>query len=260
MYLPTLFKSPKSESAIIAFVMAIISASITFENDDMYISSGDIISLILIMDLIGKEPTITSVCGAMKSGKSHLIKHLVKRMAKENGMNSVLVFSGTAAFSQQSNYSYIPSKFVHSVYDEETLKKYVKLHEKNSDIKGLVIFDDVQGQIDTTSKFFQQFITNFRHYRISIIIASQYGKGTSLPPYIRGLVNYFVQFRIENLDFIKLLYKEHGCLMGLDDWTQMMLDIKKYEYLVVDKFADEEVGKYIVAKAPAEIKEFFLKF
>lgn len=212
------------------------------------------------MDLVGLEPTISVVCGAMKCGKSHLIKHMVNTMAKRGGINSVLVFSGTASFSQQSNYDFIPDKFVHGIYNEKVLKKYLKLHKDNVGISGLVIFDDVQGQIDTQSAFFQSFITNFRHYRVSVIIASQYGKGSSLPPYIRNLVNYFVHFRVENQDYIKQLWKEHGGLMKLQEFSDMMLSIQKHEYLLIDKMRDEETGKYLIAKAPALIKPFKLSF
>jgi hypothetical protein len=127
------------------------------------------------------------ICGPSNSGKSNTIKNIVKTNCKR--FHRIIVISSTSM--QNSEYDYLPSKFVHSDYSQEIISNIVDVQKLNSHLHCLVILDDSVGVIDFNSKLLRNLWTLLRHYNLTFIISIQYLKSIT-PLMHNNCVSLFV--------------------------------------------------------------------
>ncbi len=155
-------------------------------------------------DKIPNHPVI--LCVAKRgSGKSYLLKYLVKELDHRFHYNEVYLFSKTADL-QEGQFSYVPKKNIFKEYDEQKIfdimqenEKIKKKYKKEGNHKNvLIIFDDMINERSVTnSKMLNEIATRGRHSNISLILLSQdLSSRAGFSPTIRKNVDLYISFDI----------------------------------------------------------------
>jgi hypothetical protein len=207
---------------------------------------------------------ILNIFGMCLSGKSHALKYILYYYAKKKKYDHMLLFTNTS-FNNQ--YDYIPKQYIHPAYDEEVIKNYMELQRnyisEGKQSSALIVFDDCLGKMEHfASKEFLTLITQYRQFKISIIICSQ--SVSAIPLNIRNLAQYAIIFRFEAERVIKSCFESFGVLCN--NWHEFKdLLIKatseKYRFLFYDRMKSIE-GKekaYKSMKCPG-VENFKLDF
>ena len=215
------------------------------------------------MQLDWNSHFILNIYGMCNSGKSHSLKALIYSASSKKEFDHMLLFTNTS-FNNQ--YDYIPKDYIHPSYDERILGNYMELQKqlisKGKKTKGLIVFDDVLGQSEFGTKHFLTLITQFRQFKLSVIICSQ--SISKIPLQIRDLAQYSAIFRYESERAIKNAYESFGVLFN--NWHEykeyLINSTGNHKFLFYDKsLSTEGIDKaYKSLKAPAIIPEFKLKF
>lgn len=205
-------------------------------------------------------PAIIIISGKPKQGKSHLINYFMYTQRKM--FDYGIVFTKTKF---NDGFEYIPDRFVHPNYYEDKLENMMKLQakliEEGIKKKCFVIFDDC-----LTSEFkndlFQDLITQYRHYNMTIIISTQYIY--KLNPTIRECANYVVIFRQSTKRSLDALYDSFGSHFDkYDDFKNYVINnTGNFQFILVDiNSQSDDISKiYRVMKAPEKIPYFKLKY
>ncbi len=88
-----------------------------------------------------------------------------------------IVFTNT--FFDDNPFDYLPIKYIHPSYDENSLEKLMNIQEKlvkkNKIKKSFVIFDDcLDDEGEFQSRALKRLSTQLRHYHITLIMSTQY--------------------------------------------------------------------------------------
>src|SRR5579884_407207 len=205
-----------------------------------------------------KIPSVHLMVAAPGSGKSHLIKYLIYTLAHSRQVDYFVVFCGTT-FNE--GYDFLPKNYVYSSYDEETLAYYLQQQINNRKTIGIV-FDDCVGfeQSLRNSPVLNKLITEHRHYRALVFIATQYLY--KLPPVIRESCAYYWIFTQRTKRSIEALYETVGANShdSLNDFKHFLEHYTpKYTCLFVDRYQDKD-RMYESFRAPAHIPRFFINY
>ena len=154
---------------------------------------------------------ITNVVGTCGSGKSYLIKYMLRSMRRS--FNFVVVFSNTAGFTK--DYEFLNEigmpHAIHSSLNIETITAKVMEIQKKNRLQNrlrnvLIIFDDCFGNVGN-SKIFKNLVSTYRHYNISIIFSTQYVSGATT--FLREISNYVVIFNQRTQNALRLTYENY---------------------------------------------------
>lgn len=144
---------------------------------------------------------------------------------------------------------YIPDQFIHKVENLDVVienifkrQEFILKHpELNIDPRMFVLLDDIlkEAQVIRFSKNFQTLFTDGRHYKLFIIVTSQYAKG--IPPIIRANTDaaiVFKQFQFNQResicnDFLDIYPKKPHRYALLDNNTGGENDKDKRRALVI---------------------------
>ena len=163
------------------------------------------------MKLSLKDCSTIIIFGIPKSGKSNLIKAIVRDAARNKYIDHCVLFSAT---KDKEDYDYIDDKYKYNALNLETLQKYIdicKEHNKREIVtKGLILLDDVLGELSLNTDLFTNLFACHRHYGISVIIASQAIIG--IPPKIRSMISYGCVYKYINMDDLDKIYICFGSL------------------------------------------------
>jgi hypothetical protein len=206
-------------------------------------------------------PSIILLCASSKSGKSHEIKNIIYTACKQGRFSYGLVFSASAF---NSDYSFMSEEYVHGMWDKAVLKRFiegqkVQIQRYGAAKPAFLVLDDMVGSIKWNSDFMRSFITRFRHYNLTVVIASQYIY--AIPPIIRECVTYAIIFKQMNKRSIDAL--KDTFFVEQDSFNACRDFIAKhtvgYNFLLI-RPGEELKHKYTVACAPAVIPDFYLDF
>lgn len=197
-------------------------------------------------------PSVLSILGACKSGKSYLAKFLVTTYKKQ--FNNIIVFTSTG-FTK--SYDFIETLGIKSTISgtiniDKKITYILKLSqqyiEKNHNPKTLIIFDDVMGSIKSYSEKLKQLLSTYRHYNISVMFISQYSN--AIPTYIRELSGYIFIFNQESKNCKKLVHESYfmDVCDKLTDFINFFNDQLKVEHSFY--FVDRINKNKFVAKCP----------
>ena len=138
-----------------------------------------------------------AIIGAKNSGKSYLLQYLLYEAMKNKTYKCGIVFCPTVRMNH--SYNFIPQKYIYD--DPEQFEKvfynYVNmLYEKYKDKipPNFIVLDDCIGLFNTQRNLFKNFISTFRHSKISVFIVSQYPNAL-LTTVIKENLDYIISFK-----------------------------------------------------------------
>ena len=179
------------------------------------------------------EATVMAFIGEPRSGKSTLIKAIMNFYNKKKYFRYGLCISGS---SWNGDYDFLPSKSLWDKWDEDRLKEYIGVLETRAHLlkkKGkklppsFLILDDLLGQINN-SDYFKSFLSRFRQYNITVMIAAQYAaeaKGCST--LFRSVCDIAFMFPTLNLNQLEAMKNAWGgYYKNVEEFKQVMIGVK----------------------------------
>ena len=124
-----------------------------------------------------KQGAFILITSKRASGKSVLVRDLIKNLFDKFSYDFMVLFSDTAKFN--GDYDFIKSEFIFTTDEiEEKLDKILKIQEKNvkakKNINGLILLDDVK--LHAKSKKLMDLSSMGRHYKLTCILSTQFPK------------------------------------------------------------------------------------
>jgi len=185
---------------------------------------------------ISDYPVIVNL-SRRKGGKTFMTRHIVREyFVKKKKIKNIMVISETGLFNDDYlwiNKSRIVSSFnedlIESILDRQ--KKLIE-NDKKGDNELLLILDDVINMSDsnrTNIKLLSRLFTLSRHFKISVILNTQYIKADVFPPICRDNTDILICFIQNNKDNKKMISQ-----------TWLSIDDNDMGYELVDKIPDEE--------------------
>jgi len=204
-------------------------------------------------------PTSIIISGKPKSGKSHAIKYFM--LENFNKFAYGVVFCRSKF---DGKYNYIPDKFVHGDYNEGVLDNLMSIQKRIIENgyqpqEAFVIFDDCLDVFESAT--FKKLIVMYRHYHITIIIATQYINKVN--PTVRECCAFALLFRTtteRSLEAITSSFGQQFLKHGFDEFLQAKTS--NYQFILVDNDSSSEdiTDIYQVMLCPKDIPKFQLKF
>ena len=209
-------------------------------------------------------PGFVILCGTQGQGKSHVIRYLMYLNRKRFDWG--ICFCNTD-FSGLSGFDYIDSRFVHPKYNEKALINLKNIQKKSIESgnpsSAFVIFDDCLFGDQWKSQEFQSLMTQLRHYRVTVIISTQYPQ--KIPPMFREQAFQAIMFRPKVARAINAQFESFGSdFNSVNDFKRFIIEntSSKYQFVYFDATSDGDTieERYAVMKAPATIPKFMVKF
>jgi hypothetical protein len=184
---------------------------------------------------------------------------------KQNYFKFGMVISRTKF---NGDYDWCPDEYVKDEYDEQKLQQYINKLRMYKKSKGYVppsflILDDVLGAVSVYSNFWTQLISQFRHFNLTLIIASQSITSKLTSTLLRECVNISVMFRSVFKNTIVASFESFGQLFeNYDEFLNLYLKItgQKYHALLFINDKDSKEQSYFDYIAPPNTPEFKIKF
>jgi hypothetical protein len=211
------------------------------------------------------RPKLVVILGACASGKSVLLKHLVKTMFETGNLHWCRVYRKIHRANNESGW--LPDGAVHDInldeihdYQEKLLTAHEERGGKKLPMNALII-DDLQGTLrNVYDSRLLQWYSLHRHTSTYIFICLQFA--TSIPTTLRGMNDYafvfadkFARSRRHVFNFIGQWYgKEKEFLAMFDKATS-----KPHTCLMYTNRAETIEDSYMSFKAPAP-QEFSVEF
>ena len=126
-----------------------------------------------IEELDFKQHSFFLITSKRNSGKSFLVKNLIKILFDKYEYSFVVLFSDTAKFNE--DYNFLDQNFIFTTdMIEEKLYKILKIQEKNvkakKNINGLILLDDVK--LHAKSKKLMDLSSMGRHFKLTCILST----------------------------------------------------------------------------------------
>jgi len=222
-----------------------------------------------------KPPCLIVVAGKSKRGKSYLIKYMITMLCLNKKFKFGLVFCKTKF---NCGYDFIEDNKVIEGYKEDILKNYLQALQKYGEEHPLtakqkayniktnippsfIIFDDIIGQMDLNAGFMSEFITTYRHYNITLIIATQYLH--KVPVLFREQADICVMFYQNTKKSIDACYENYGQEFdNAKKFKNFLIEktSKPYHCLIYIEDGDDINTKYMEYKAPSDYPDIIFKF
>ncbi len=124
-----------------------------------------------------KQGAFILITSKRASGKSVLVRELIKNLLDKYEYSFMVLFSDTAKFN--GDYDFINNEFIFTTEDiENKLDKILKIQEKNvkakKNINGLILLDDVK--LHAKSKKLMDLSSMGRHFKLTCILSTQFPK------------------------------------------------------------------------------------
>lgn len=183
--------------------------------------------------------------GKSKSGKSYNTSYLLNYFTIEEPVfHGGIVMLGSQGLNE--DYDFLPKKCIINGYQEEILqnyvaklKKYRETHNKPPPASFLVL-DDLMGQLNN-SQWFQNFISTYRHYNITVFLNVQFLKSRASSTLLREQVSYAFIFNTKTKNTIDALYDCFGQLFNsYEEFKQHFLQTSKERYSCMLYIADRD--------------------
>jgi len=217
-------------------------------------------------DLDFSRGKIFVIVGKQASGKSFTLRNLMYQFSKDGIFQFGQVFSGTTF---NSDYEFMPEGAVDSNYSEAALERYIgKLRawmEKNKGKKpppNFLILDDILGKMRPRTAIFQQLISTYRHYHMSVFIVSQY-MVANVSTLLRELTDVAILFKSKFKNTKESLFNAFGQMCeDQDEFERYFTQATKEKHAALLYFAEKDTKEeaYLSFKAPSDDKPFKLKF
>ena len=211
-----------------------------------------------------KLPFIAAMVGSPKSGKSFCTKHLLVNLLMQGELEFGMVITGTK-FNGAFDFI-LDQNLVVSGFNEPILKQFLRKlkmyrEQKGKPAKAFLILDDMVGQIPWESGLILHLLTNYRHYGITVFIATQYIY--KINPTARTVCDYAFIWAQDNKRCYEAIYDSFG--LGFEDFKKFKSTIdsiveEPYACLLYTKEKRKVEERYQAYKAPAEIPDVRFRF
>lgn len=129
--------------------------------------------------------------------------------------------------------------------------------------EAFIIFDDCLDQYQFTSPLFTDLITQYRHYHISVIIATQYVYKT--PPTVRECSQYAVLFRQTTERSINAIHESFGEMFSSsqNEFSKFLQEnTNDHQFILYNAYSDSDNPRdaYQIMKAPANLPDVQIAF
>lgn len=221
------------------------------------------------------EPAVLCFIGEPRSGKSTLIKSLLHHWAKSGVFKYGLVITGSKF---NGDFDFIKNKdgeendvAVWDGWDEERFNKYTKTLEKRAETlkkkgkklpRSFLILDDLLAQI--TGDAFKSFLSRFRHYQITVLLATQYAaEGKSCSTLLRSITDCAFMFPSMMHNQVDAMFRAWGgYFKNPDELREALMKVKKEDHACLlyqkDKKVKEEA--YLRFKCTPAPDDFAISF
>ena len=212
-----------------------------------------------LINSLDRKPGLYIMIGKSDQGKSYLMKHVVKSLAKRGDFQLGIVFAATK-FNNAFDWIQ-PQNLVISGYKEEIFKRFLQKLQKQP-TPSFVIFEDLAGVMNWHSDpFLINFINTYRHYKLSVFILNQYAYQIS--PNVREQCKYAFLFRQKTKRSYEACYENFGT--GFDNYKDFKQAFdaatKEEHYCMVVASNEEDMEKrYGRYKAPEKEEKIVLNF
>ncbi len=187
------------------------------------------------MNSMSDYPVIVNL-SRRKGGKTFMTRHIVRDyFVKKKKIKNILVISETGLFND--DYLWLDKSRIVSSFNEDLIESILDRQKKliENDRKGdnelLLILDDVINMSDsnrTNIKLLSRLFTLSRHFKISVILNTQYIKADVFPPICRDNSDVLICFIQNNKDNKKMISQ-----------TWLSIDDNDMGFELVDKIPDE---------------------
>lgn len=184
------------------------------------------------------DPAIMVFVGSCAAGKSYMLRYCMYLWSQMHHFGFGLCFCPT---SFNGDLSFLPKRAVKEEYNEEYLEAYIKnLRQKTEEGKekngrdwqlkpNFVIFDDCLSLL-VGSKFFNNWVSTFRHTNTSILILTQYmAASRSVSTLLRNCTNYAFMWPQSLENSLEAMHSAYG---------QMFKRIDKSDKSSYDQFCE----------------------
>lgn len=183
-------------------------------------------------------------CGKSERGKSHFTRWLLRFQKDSTRCTAPLKF-GLIFISTKFANSYkeickdMPVKVIEG-YSEIVLRRYVdnlkSMHAKGTLAPNFVLFEDCVGILANQTRWFQNWITTFRHLRTRIIINSQdLCCKNAVSTTMRVQTNIAIMWAARQKRTLVNLYENYG---------QLFSSFKEFEQYLIENTSIDKVGPY----------------
>jgi AAA+ ATPase superfamily predicted ATPase len=203
-------------------------------------------------------PSLIIITASIGSGKSHLLRYIIHKI--KDKLDYGIAFSHTNFDAE--NLEYIPKKFIHNNYDPEIIKKLLKIQAAQPEKTrktAFVILDDFLFDKWPTCKVFNQLITELRHFKVFVVINTQYIN--KVPPLIRENALNVAMFKSDTERSLTALFESYGqSFENKNEFKKYLLTkTGDHKFIWYTRTANNMKDRYKIMEAPAKIPKFMLK-
>lgn len=207
-------------------------------------------------NIINSQSFFLIINGKSNSGKSHLVRWLMREISIHNPFSYGIVMSNTAF---EGSFDYIPNKYIFEDFNEDIIRNVIKIQKKNIERgyknRAFIVLDDCCSQNEFMNPVLKKLAVMGRHYFISIILTSQYTN--LIPPTLRSNSNFSIYYDIgEGVREMRAVYESYGQrFKSYDEFRQFYYkNIENHQFIM---YCDSE---YKVFRCPEKIPQFKITF
>lgn len=205
------------------------------------------------------SPQVVVCVGKPKRGKSYAVFWMLcKNILEKKIFKYGIVFTKTKF---NKSFDHLPDKYVFEDYDPQILHQYLEGIKKQKTIKpSFIIFDDIQGVLNSRDPVLTSLIACHRHYKISIFFCFQFiGGHNASTPLLRECASYALLFNSKGDRTLKGLYENFGQLFDtFKEFKQYFLacTAEPYTAMLYVQDIDNKEDNYLQFKCPPNMEKF----
>lgn len=180
-----------------------------------------------------QPPFCMCIVAPPRSGKSTMIVNMIRNRKFQYRWGLVCIISPTASFDQ--TYATLADREGTVIYNDpslmdELLDSFCKAQEANGfENDMLVVVDDCVGHM---GKSLEQLASRYRHYKISLIVASQQFR--MIPPTVRTCAGYWALYKTWNAKEVDKMVEEFSGQFPSFQAVYERATARKYDFLYLD--------------------------
>jgi hypothetical protein len=205
-----------------------------------------------------KTPALIGFYGKKFTGKSHLLKYIIRALCTTGRFDYGFVIS-TTAFN--GAYDWMPEGYVLDHFMEDFVIRLLAYQKANSEKKAFLVLDDCIGSVKFNSPIWDKLAISGRHYRLTIMYTTQ--RPVKIPPVMRENSEYVFLLKTQDIASRECLWKQYaGGIPKAQFFKIMDKSTQDYGAIMIDNQSQSNKATDMLkrVRAPATIKPFKLEF
>lgn len=193
-----------------------------------------------LMGIDYNKPFFMIINGKSGSGKSNLLRYIMRELTIHNKFDYGVVFSNTA---WEGSFNYVPEKYIFEDFNEDVIKNILKLQKqlmsKNVNKRVFIILDDCCSENEFQSSIMKKLAIQARHYGVTTLITTQHCN--LVPVVLRCNSNYNCFFNIGlGTREMRGVYEAYGQkFKSYDDFKKFYYDnTENYKFIMYNNNVD----------------------